>query len=114
MAIALKDEFEKSANFKLFTKLTSQVAKRLRQADLAFLIPPKLRSKGRFQSISKLAKWGERMIEVLSVKGRPPKGSLLDRLRKVMPGYTKLKPFHRILNFRLSALILASPERWHN
>jgi len=93
MAIALKDEFEKSANFKLFTKLTSQVAKRLRQTDLAFLIPPKLRSKGRFQSISKLAKWGERMIEVLSVKGRPPKGSLLDRLRKVMPGYTKLKPF---------------------
>ena len=33
----------------------------MRQTDLALLIPPKLRSKGRFQSIGKLGQWGAKL-----------------------------------------------------
>lgn len=55
MASALKAPFEKTRGYKRFTTLTSQGAKCLRQTELAFLIPPKLRSKGRFQSIGKQA-----------------------------------------------------------
>jgi hypothetical protein len=57
MATALKDQFEKTAAYKHFTALLTQGTNRLRLTELAFLIPPKLRSKGRFQSISALGKW---------------------------------------------------------
>jgi hypothetical protein len=50
MATALKKQFEKTAAYKRFTTLINQGALRLRQTELAFLIPPKLCSKGRFQS----------------------------------------------------------------
>lgn len=93
MANALKSQFEKTKNYKSFTSLTSQGAKCLRQTEWAFLVPPKLRSKGRFQSISQLGKWGDKMLEVLAVKGRAKEGSLLDKLRHALPGFMSLKPF---------------------
>jgi len=93
MANALKSQFEKTAAYKRFTTLTAQGANCLRQTDMAFLIPPKLRSKGRFQSISTLGKWGSKMLEVLAIKGRAKKGSLLARLRTALPGLLLLKPF---------------------
>jgi hypothetical protein len=97
MANALRDEFEGTASYQRFTALTTQGANRLRQTDLAFLIPPKLRSKGRFQSISNIGKWGGRMLDILAVKGGAKKGSLLARLRAALPGFLLLKPF--ILRF---------------
>jgi hypothetical protein len=93
MAIALKDQFEKTAPYQRFTALTTQGGKRLRQTDLAFLIPPKLRTKGRFQSISTLGKWADNMLDVFAVKGGTKKGSLLARLRIALPGLLLLKPF---------------------
>jgi hypothetical protein len=93
MATALKVQFEKTAAYKLFTTLTTQGANRLRQTDLAFLIPPKLRSKGRFQSISTLGRWADKMLDVFTVKGRAQKKSLLARLRIAFPGFLALKPF---------------------
>jgi len=75
--------------YERFTSLISKCAKYLRQTDLAFLTPPKLRTKGRFLSISKLGKWGI----VMAVKGRVKKGSIQDRLRKVLPGLGLLKPY---------------------
>jgi len=69
----------------------------LRQTDLAFLIPPKLRSKGRFQSIGNIGKWGGKMLDIFAVRGRAKKGSVLARLRKALPGFLLLKPF--ILRF---------------
>jgi hypothetical protein len=38
-------------------------ATKLRQTDLAFLIPPKLRKKGRFQAISRLNNWSKKLID---------------------------------------------------
>ena len=97
MACALRDEFEGTAAYRRFTDLTAQGANRLRQTDLAFLIPPKLRSKGRFQSIGNIGKWGGKMLGVLAVKGGAKKGSVLARLRAALPGFLLLKPF--ILRF---------------
>jgi len=97
MASALKDQFEKTKAYQQFTSLLSTGAQRLRQTELAFLIPPKLRSKGRFQSISKLGQWGDKMLAVFAVKGRAKKGSLLYKLRTAMPGFLGLKSF--IKNF---------------
>jgi hypothetical protein len=56
-------------------------------------MPPKLRTKGRFQSISKLGKWGKKMLPVFAVKGCAKKGSLLDKLRTVFPGFLQMKDF---------------------
>ena len=93
MANALKSQFEKTASYKRFTTVIAQGANCLRQTDMAFLIPPKLRSKGRFQSISTLGKWGSKMLDVFAIKGRAKKGSLLARLRTALPGFLLLKPF---------------------
>ncbi len=96
MACALRDEFEGTAAYQRFTDLTTQGANRLRQTGLAFLIPPKLRGKGRFHSIGNLGnlgKWGGKMLDVLAVKGGAKKGSALARLRAALPGFLLLKPF---------------------
>lgn len=60
---------------------------------MAFLIPPKLRQKGRFQSISKLGEWGDKMLEIFAVKGCAKKNSLLARFRIALPGFSQLRPF---------------------
>lgn len=93
MASALKHQFEKKSAYKQFIAKSNQGAQCLRQTDLAFLIPPKLRSKGRFQSISKLGKWADKMLGVFAVKGRAKKGSILARLRIAFPRFNSLRPF---------------------
>ena len=85
LANALKAQFEKMPAYKHFTTLVSHGAKCLRQTKLAFIMPPKLRSKGRFQSISKLGQWAEKMLTVFAVKGPTEEGSPLSRLRKIFP-----------------------------
>lgn len=65
----------------------------MRQTELVFLIPPKLRTKGRFLRHRKLGKWGEKMLKVFAKKGGAKKGSLKSKLRRAMPGFSLLKPF---------------------
>lgn len=105
MANALKVQFEKTPAYKAFTALVSHGAKCLRQTEFAFLTPPKLRTKGRFQSISKLGKWGEKMLDVFAVKGCAKKGSALDKLRTVFPDFLQMKGF--IESFALTTTIVA-------
>ena len=93
MASALKSQFEKTADYQRFTSLTRQGANCLRQTEWAFLVPPKLRSKGRFQSISQLGKWADKILEVFAVRGRAKEGSLLAKLRTALPGFIQLKRF---------------------
>ena len=93
MANALKKQFEKTAAYKAFTALVSQGAKCLRQTEFAFLTPPKLRTKGRFQSISKLGEWGAKMLNVFAVKGCAKKGSVLAKLRHAFPNFLQMKAF---------------------
>ena len=105
MANALKAQFEKTPAYKAFTALISHGAKCLRQTEFAFLMPPKLRTKGRFQSISNLGKWGAKMLDVFAVKGCAKKGSVLNKLRTVFPNFLQMKGF--IERFALSTKIVA-------
>lgn len=66
VANALKKRFEHDAAYQGFVSWSSQVAKKLRQTADAFLMPPKLRRKGRFMSVGRLAKWGQKLSEQLS------------------------------------------------
>jgi len=93
IANALKKQFEDTKGYTQFKRLLGQGAARLRQTNLAFLIPPKLRAKGRFQSIGELGKWGEKVLDKLAVKGRAKKNSLLDRFRTAFPNLSALRPF---------------------
>jgi hypothetical protein len=93
MANALKAEFEMAEDYKNFTATISHAAKCLRQTAFAFLIPPKLRTKGRFQSISNLGKWAERRLKVFAVKGRAKQGSELEKLREVLPDFLQMRGF---------------------
>lgn len=105
MAGALKAQFEHTRDYKRFTTLAAKAAKSLRQTQLAFLVPPKLRSKGRFLSIGKLARWGEKMLGVLAVKGRAKQGSLLTKLRAALPGFIALRAF--VENFASTAVTVS-------
>ena len=106
VATALKNEFKDSKGYKDFIKLTNKGASRLRQTNLAYLTPPKLRTKGRFQSISKLGLWGDKILKVLAVKGAAKKGSLLAKLRNALPGFGRLTPF--ITSFAKTAKVTSN------
>jgi len=93
IACALKAQFERQGIYKRFTALVSHGAKCLRQTELAFLMPPKLRSKGRFQSISKLGEWADKMLKVFAVKGPAEEGSQLAKLRKAFPHFSQSRDF---------------------
>lgn len=53
-ANALKAEFAERSAFSEFLEIVRKGAARIRQTDLAWLLPPKIRTKGRFQGITDL------------------------------------------------------------
>jgi hypothetical protein len=99
VANGLKKQFEKTKQYKRYMTMLREGATKLRQTDLAFLIPPKLRNKGRFQAISRLNNWSKKLIDkkIFSKRGRAKKGSLLARLRGAFPNFKLLESF--IKNF---------------
>lgn len=105
IATALKAQFEKLDIYKRFTALVSHGANCLRQTELAFLMPPKLRSKGRFQSIGKLGEWAEKMLHVFAVKGQAEEGSQLAKLRKAFPHFSQSRDF--IVRFASTTTIIS-------
>jgi hypothetical protein len=108
VANALKKQFENTKSYKLFMKLLKDGATKLRQTDIAFLMPPKLRTKGRFQAIGNLTKWSKKILDtkIFSKKGKAKKGSLLKRLRQAFPNLNSLKPF--IQNFAKTTTITSN------
>ena len=105
IAAALKAQFEKLDIYKRFTALVSHGAKCLRQTELAFLMPPKLRSKGRFQSIGKLGEWAEKMLHVFAVKGQTKEDNQLAKLRKAFPHFRQSRDF--IVRFASTTKIIS-------
>jgi hypothetical protein len=105
VATALKSEYSEDPEFKKFVTLLGAGANCLRQTVLAFLAPPKLSTKGRFQSIGRLAKWAKKVIPILTRRGRARKGSTLDKLRKSFPNLLRLRGF--VERFGLAAEITA-------
>ncbi|WP_219340011.1 hypothetical protein [Spartinivicinus marinus] len=93
LANALQEQYKESKPLKQFLEAVRKGASRLRQTELAFLLPPKIRVKGRFQSISKLAKWSTKIECLMRVRGRAAVNSPLEKLRKALPGFTQMKTF---------------------
>jgi hypothetical protein len=100
VANALKAQYKKSKLFILFLEIVNRCAKRLRQTKLAFLAPPKLRTKGRFQGIAKFAQWAEKIMVVLDDTRQDIE---YKKLRSALSGFPKVKNFIR--RFAQSVLI---------
>ena len=92
VANSLKAQYAKSKLFLLFLEIINRCAKKLRQTKLAFLAPPKIRTKGRFQGINSLAKWAEKILLVLDETRQDPE---YQKLRKALFGLSKVKNFIR-------------------
>jgi hypothetical protein len=93
IANALKSEFAKTVGFKRLLALVYGGAKRLRQTNAAIFLPPKLRTKGRFQGISRLAEWAIWILDLMAVQGQVQESSLLAALRKGFPKLPRLRAF---------------------
>ncbi len=92
-ANALKAAYAALLVFQNFLALIFKAAAKLRQSEIAFLTPPKLRSKGRFQNITKLAKWATRILNLLDTPGRIYANSLSLKLRIFVPGLDQYRVF---------------------
>jgi hypothetical protein len=93
VANALEDEYGEQSTFKKFVCLISRGATKLRQSALAFVAPPKLRSKGRFQGITKLSDWAKRILPLLGETGHTKPNTLAGRLRHFVPGLCGYRAF---------------------
>lgn len=92
VANALKAQYAKSKLFAAFLTIINHCAKRLRQTRLAFLAPPKLRTKGRFQGISKFAEWAEKINKALDGVQNDPE---YKSLRQALSGFSQVKEYVR-------------------
>lgn len=92
-ANALKAAFAKAEPFVKFLDIVSTGASRIRQTTLAWLLPPKIRSKGRFQGITAVAKWAQKMLDFIGGQGRAKDGTDLSLARKAFVGLAQLRPF---------------------
>jgi hypothetical protein len=93
MANALKATYSKGKLFNNFLAAAKSGGARLRQSDLAYLSPPKVRTKGRFQSIMKVADWGMKILKLLGGSGRQDEDSLAGHLRRFLPHFGAQRAF---------------------
>lgn len=89
VAKVLKKHYQDSPAYQAFVSWCNQAAKKLRQTTHAFLIPPKLRKKGRFMSISRLGEWGKKLAGRL----QPPNGCAESGPPEVLPEIGQHLPF---------------------
>lgn len=59
----LKHKYVGNSQFDKFLSFTSNIGTKLRQTFAAWIVPAKLRAKGRFQGIANLAKWSKKAFE---------------------------------------------------
>ncbi|MGB5714958.1 MAG: hypothetical protein WBM44_29065, partial [Waterburya sp.] len=93
VANSLKKQFEDTEPFRKFKEIINTGASRMRQTSLAYLVPPKLRSKGRFQSISRVTSWAAKILVIFNPDKSVEDDSLLEKLRATMPDFLSLEPF---------------------
>jgi len=92
-ANALKAAFAKTKPFIQFLQIISNGTKRIRQTKLAYLLPPKIRTKGRFQGITEVAKWAKEILELIGGRGKAKTDTDLDKARKAFAGLSRLRSF---------------------
>jgi hypothetical protein len=81
-ANALRHMFEKHDAFKPFLEAIATCASQVRQTEFSHLSPPRLRSKGRFQSIQRLTDWFQGLREYITRQQRDADTTFQARLRK--------------------------------
>ena len=64
-ALQLKKRLEKSDRWKAFLQQVTQTKFQTGQTELAFLVPPRLRSKARYMNLQSMLRWAERVLTVL-------------------------------------------------
>lgn len=104
IANALKAEFAKTVGFKRLLALVYGGQKRLRQTNAAAFVPPKLRTKGRFQGISRLAEWALWILDIMAVQGQVKEDSTVATLRRGFPKLPRLRSF--IEKFALTCKVM--------
>jgi len=93
VANALKKQFEDTEPFRKFKEIINAGAARMRQTDIGYLVPPKLRSKGRFQGISRVTSWAANILRIFHPDQTLSDDSLLEQLRAAMPDFLSVEPF---------------------
>lgn len=78
--------------------------KRLRQTNAAAFVPPKLRTKGRFQGISRLAQWAVWILDIMAVQGQVKEDSTVATLRRGFSKLPRLRSF--IEKFALTCKVM--------
>jgi hypothetical protein len=68
-ATLLKRRLKGDERWKAFTGRAAQIKTQLQLTDVAFLVPPNQRSKGRYMNLEELVGWGRSTLEILD---RPP------------------------------------------
>lgn len=92
-ANALKAEFAGQRAFARFLDIVRKGAARIRQTDLAWLLPPKIRTKGRFQGITEVATWAQKILGLMGGQGRSKNDSERHLLRNAFRGLPLLRVF---------------------
>lgn len=103
-ANALKAQFSCDKKFIKFLKIVKTGSSRIRQTTLACLLPPKIRSKGRFQGITKVANWAQKILGIMTTDSADK--DLGAKLKKAFRGLLKLKNF--IEHFASTAMLVES------
>lgn len=91
VANALKRCYAKNSIFIKLIELINKARARLCQTDFAYLRPPKIRTKGRFQSISRILKWTDNILNFMH--GKRTSNPIIIKLREVLPNLIKFKLF---------------------
>lgn len=106
IANELKRVYKRNPVLDEFLKLVNSIRARLCQTELAVYRPPILRTKGRFQSISRIAAWANRILDLTGGRGRAEEDGLLARVRAAFKGLST----KRWLITRLARDCLAANE----
>lgn len=93
IANALKAKYASKSEFERLLDIANSGRKKLFLTLLSALRPPKIRTKGRFQNISKLLAWARDMQELMAGQGRVVNGTLKEKLRLALKGLCRVKNF---------------------
>jgi hypothetical protein len=113
VANALKEEFTGMLKFKEITKTLKHCGTKIFQSRYACLAPPKLRTKGRFMGICRVARWFDKMRGAMGGPGRVHSASPAAELRRMMGGLASLHyPLDKLLKYsNLTAEIMKILKR---
>ena len=80
-ALILKKIYEKNEDFQELMRKAAQMAKKLAQTEFAYIIPPKRRTKSRFQNMDIIVTWAAKVLKRL--KGRKIEKEVREKIKWV-------------------------------